>query len=219
LAISFLSLTHLQDDEIDYTGMFDNVPTALLRLFVLLTTENFPGVMMPAYRVKHSSFAYFGMFLATSLFFIVPMQVAVCMVSACALSVKVLGELSVCCLSVGFVPVRSCSLHEPTLPQDAFWTATKDLVKKDRKKERKKLIEAFNFLGQNTVRSVSLSLSLSLSLFVSVSLSTSLSLSLSLNLSLFSLRLERNEASVCPRLTAQTRMGTASSTRRRGWSS
>ncbi len=31
--------------------------------------------------------------------------------------------------------------------QDSFWSMTKMLVKKDRKKERKKLIEAFNFLG------------------------------------------------------------------------
>jgi hypothetical protein len=54
----------------------------MLRLFVLLTTENYPGVMFPAYRVTQSSFSFFGIFVVAGTFFIVPMQLTVVMVIA-----------------------------------------------------------------------------------------------------------------------------------------
>ena len=40
-------------DEIDYTGMCDNVLVAMMYLFVLITTQNYPCIMMPAYRISH----------------------------------------------------------------------------------------------------------------------------------------------------------------------
>ena len=70
--------------------------------------------MFPAYRAAQRSFIFFGIFITSCLFFIVPMIL--------------------------------------TMVMDAFWAMTKKLVKKDRKKERKKLIEAFNFLGEKRER-------------------------------------------------------------------
>ncbi len=41
-------------DEIDYTGMCDNVLVAMMYLFVLITTQNYPTIMMPVHTVPPS---------------------------------------------------------------------------------------------------------------------------------------------------------------------
>lgn len=43
----------------------------------LVTTENYPDVMMPAYRRNWESFIFFGLFLVIGVFYIVPMSLAI----------------------------------------------------------------------------------------------------------------------------------------------
>lgn len=93
---------------VDYNGAFDDPVIAFIRMFVLVTTENYPDIMMPAYNHNKASFVFFALFLVIGVFYILPMLLAVVM--------------------------------------DSYLSATGKQVKKDRKKERKKLIEAFNFL-------------------------------------------------------------------------
>lgn len=68
-------------DEVDFTGSFDHVGIGFIRLFVLVTTENYPDVMLPAYRENKRSFVFFGVFLVFGVFYILPMLLAVVMVS------------------------------------------------------------------------------------------------------------------------------------------
>eukprot|EP00047_Mylnosiga_fluctuans_P018913 m.76400 g.76400 ORF g.76400 m.76400 type:complete len:921 (+) comp7870_c1_seq1:54-2816(+) len=95
-------------DDVNYEGAFDDVLKGSLYLFILTTTQNFPAVMMPAYRQSSASIIFFNGFLIIGIFYLVPMFTAIIM--------------------------------------DAFWKATARQVKKDRRKERKKLVEAFNYM-------------------------------------------------------------------------
>ncbi len=47
----------------DGGGDFDDIPRALLALFVMLTTANFPDVMLPAYRDSRAACFFFIAFL------------------------------------------------------------------------------------------------------------------------------------------------------------
>ena len=67
-------------DELDFSGSFDHIGIALIRLFVLVTTENYPDVMMPAYRESNMAFIFFGLFLVIGVFYILPMLLAIVMV-------------------------------------------------------------------------------------------------------------------------------------------
>eukprot|EP00042_Codosiga_hollandica_P046947 m.502148 g.502148 ORF g.502148 m.502148 type:complete len:1088 (+) comp57336_c1_seq4:84-3347(+) len=62
--------------EVDLTGIFDDLIPAFIHLFVLLTTENYPDVMMPAFRSTARSFVFFGSFVCIGVFFILPMMLA-----------------------------------------------------------------------------------------------------------------------------------------------
>ena len=68
-------------DNVDNTGAFNNMGNAMIQLFTFITTENFPDAMMPAFRAHQRSFVYFGVYEMTSIFFILPMVLAVVMVS------------------------------------------------------------------------------------------------------------------------------------------
>ncbi|XP_023932786.1 uncharacterized protein LOC106174392 isoform X2 [Lingula anatina] len=60
-----------------YTGAFDNIGIAALRLFVLLTTENYPDLMVPAYDKQHANFIYFGIYLYVGVFFLTAILLAI----------------------------------------------------------------------------------------------------------------------------------------------
>ncbi|XP_071834733.1 uncharacterized protein [Apostichopus japonicus] len=60
-----------------YTGSFDNVAITFLRLFVLLSTENYPEVMIPAYSQSKVTFIYFGIFLFVGVFFLTAILLAI----------------------------------------------------------------------------------------------------------------------------------------------
>lgn len=71
-----------------YTGVFDNIAIAFLRLFVLLTSENYPDVMVPAFTVFKINFFYFGIFLYVGVFFLTAVLLAIVVDSYWALSKK-----------------------------------------------------------------------------------------------------------------------------------
>ncbi|XP_030854181.1 uncharacterized protein LOC115929441 isoform X2 [Strongylocentrotus purpuratus] len=60
-----------------YVGAFDHVGITSLRLFVLLSTENYPDLMIPAYRTSHWNFLYFGIFLFVGVFFLTAIILAI----------------------------------------------------------------------------------------------------------------------------------------------
>ncbi|PIK51700.1 putative two pore calcium channel protein 1 isoform X3 [Apostichopus japonicus] len=60
-----------------YTGSFDNVAITFLRLFVLLSTENYPEVMIPAYSQSKVTFIYFGIFFFVGVFFLTAILLAI----------------------------------------------------------------------------------------------------------------------------------------------
>ena len=70
-------------DDTDYGGMFDSIGPTLVHFFILLSTENYPDVMMGAYRAHRRNFTFFGAFLIFSIFFVTPMILALMMVCAC----------------------------------------------------------------------------------------------------------------------------------------
>lgn len=56
---------------------FDHFGVAALQVFVLLTTENYPEIMMPAFNVTEWSFFYFGLFLYVGVFFLTAIVLAI----------------------------------------------------------------------------------------------------------------------------------------------
>ncbi|XP_033096631.1 uncharacterized protein LOC117100901 isoform X2 [Anneissia japonica] len=60
-----------------YHGAFNNVAITFLRLFVLLSTENYPEIMIPAYIGNHFSFFYFGIYLFVGVFFLTAILLAI----------------------------------------------------------------------------------------------------------------------------------------------
>ena len=59
-----------------YKGAFDNVAIAMLRLFVLVTTENYPEFMQPAYSSDPSAVFFFASFLYFGIFVLLAMLLA-----------------------------------------------------------------------------------------------------------------------------------------------
>ncbi|XP_074663159.1 uncharacterized protein LOC141915498 isoform X3 [Tubulanus polymorphus] len=60
-----------------YHGNFDHVGYGILRLFALLTTENYPAFMMPAYGANTLNFFFFGIFLYAGVFFLLAILLAI----------------------------------------------------------------------------------------------------------------------------------------------
>lgn len=56
---------------------FSTMWNSFLSLFVLLTTANFPDVMMPAYRTNQSYALFFVVFLVINLYFLLNIMLAV----------------------------------------------------------------------------------------------------------------------------------------------
>ena len=56
---------------------FPTIPDAMFNLLVLLTTANYPDVMMPAYKVSRLYVIFFIAFLVIGLFFLMNMLLAV----------------------------------------------------------------------------------------------------------------------------------------------
>lgn len=56
---------------------FDNFGIAALHVFVLLTTENYPELMLPAFNITEWSFIYFGSFLYVGVFFLTSIVLAI----------------------------------------------------------------------------------------------------------------------------------------------
>ncbi|XP_065051718.1 two pore calcium channel protein 1-like [Rhopilema esculentum] len=65
------------EEEATYKGAFDNVGIAILRLFVLLSTENYPEIMLPALRKNKLNFFYFGVFVFFGGFFLTAILLAI----------------------------------------------------------------------------------------------------------------------------------------------
>lgn len=68
---------YVRSEEKVYHGAFDDVAYGMLRLFVLLSTENFPEVMLPALRVESAYFVYFGLFVFVGVFFLTAILLAI----------------------------------------------------------------------------------------------------------------------------------------------
>ncbi|XP_077989811.1 two pore calcium channel protein 1-like [Glandiceps talaboti] len=60
-----------------YTGAFDQIGIAALRLFVLLTTENYPDFMLPSYSNNQYSFFYFAIFIFVGVFLLLAIMLAI----------------------------------------------------------------------------------------------------------------------------------------------
>lgn len=68
---------YVDDEEIVYKGTFNHVGFGMLRLFVLLSTENYPEVMLPALREHSANFIYFGFFVFVGVFFLTAILLAI----------------------------------------------------------------------------------------------------------------------------------------------
>lgn len=67
-----------QDDETGrYKGQFSNCLLAFVRMFVLITTENYPAVMLPAYDYHNASFIYFMVFIYFGVFILMSILLAI----------------------------------------------------------------------------------------------------------------------------------------------
>eukprot|EP00794_Sanderia_malayensis_P017536 gene17536-19286_t len=66
-----------EGSESTYIGAFDNLGTAMLRLFVLLSTENYPEIMLPALRKDKSNFFFFGVYVFFGGFFLTAILLAI----------------------------------------------------------------------------------------------------------------------------------------------
>ncbi|CAH1261386.1 TPCN1 [Branchiostoma lanceolatum] len=60
-----------------YTGVFDQIGTSSLQLFVLLSTENYPDFMMQAFDKDNAAFLYFGIFLYVGVYFLAAILLAI----------------------------------------------------------------------------------------------------------------------------------------------
>ncbi|KAI8479336.1 hypothetical protein Bbelb_429390, partial [Branchiostoma belcheri] len=60
-----------------YTGVFDQIGTSSLQLFVLLSTENYPDFMMQAFDKNRAAFLYFGIFLYVGVYFLAAILLAI----------------------------------------------------------------------------------------------------------------------------------------------
>ncbi|CAH1793102.1 unnamed protein product [Owenia fusiformis] len=60
-----------------YTGAYDHILIGALRLFALLSTENYPELMIPAYSVNNANFFYFGIFLYFGVFILTTVLLAI----------------------------------------------------------------------------------------------------------------------------------------------
>ncbi|XP_071963410.1 uncharacterized protein [Antedon mediterranea] len=60
-----------------YFGAFNNIGVSFLRMFVLLSTENYPEIMIPAYIPNPFSFFYFGIYLFVGVFFLTAILLAI----------------------------------------------------------------------------------------------------------------------------------------------
>ncbi|XP_048579901.1 sodium channel protein type 11 subunit alpha isoform X2 [Nematostella vectensis] len=65
------------DNEKVYNGTFNHIGLGMLRLFVLLSTENFPEVMLPAMRTHGSFFFFFGFYVFVGVFFLTAILLAI----------------------------------------------------------------------------------------------------------------------------------------------
>jgi len=68
---------YVEDEEKVYKGAFNHVAFGMLKLFVLLSTENFPEVMLPALRVHPAYIIYFGLFVFFGVFFLTAILLAI----------------------------------------------------------------------------------------------------------------------------------------------
>jgi hypothetical protein len=91
-----------------YRDGFHNIGIAAVNLFVLFTTENYPGFIFPSYASSPASWLFFGIFISIGVFLLAPLLLAVI--------------------------------------ADLYWEYNKKHVKKERTKQRKLLIEAWNLL-------------------------------------------------------------------------
>nr|XP_039267523.1 voltage-dependent P/Q-type calcium channel subunit alpha-1A-like isoform X1 [Styela clava] len=60
-----------------YSGAFDHVAIASLHMFVLMSTENYPDVIIPAYDVSVANFFYFMFYLYAGVFFLTAILLAI----------------------------------------------------------------------------------------------------------------------------------------------
>ncbi|XP_062498829.1 two pore calcium channel protein 1-like isoform X2 [Corticium candelabrum] len=60
-----------------YKGAFDNVGIAALRLFVLITTENYPSLIFPTYLRRARSWFFFGAFIYIGVFILTAILLAI----------------------------------------------------------------------------------------------------------------------------------------------
>ncbi|XP_078590275.1 uncharacterized protein LOC144870285 isoform X5 [Branchiostoma floridae x Branchiostoma japonicum] len=70
-------ITCTDNDPDVYTGVFDQIGTSSLQLFVLLSTENYPDFMMKAFDKERAAFLYFGIFLYVGVYFLAAILLAI----------------------------------------------------------------------------------------------------------------------------------------------
>ncbi|CAD5121091.1 DgyrCDS9631 [Dimorphilus gyrociliatus] len=63
--------------DIPHNDYFDSIQQSFVSLFVLLTTANYPDVMMPAYNAHRINAAFFIVYLAIELYFLMNLMLAV----------------------------------------------------------------------------------------------------------------------------------------------
>ncbi|XP_057304377.1 uncharacterized protein LOC130641552 isoform X3 [Hydractinia symbiolongicarpus] len=66
-----------KEEENPYIGAFDHIVIAMLRLLVLLSTENYPTFMLPAFRHNQANFFFFGTFVFVGVFFLTAILLAI----------------------------------------------------------------------------------------------------------------------------------------------
>eukprot|EP00049_Salpingoeca_infusionum_P022612 m.7754 g.7754 ORF g.7754 m.7754 type:complete len:1336 (+) comp5285_c0_seq1:130-4137(+) len=62
--------------EYTFEGAFDNILIATVHMFTLVTTENYPEIMMPIYRRHAGGFIFFCIFFLLGVFYVLPMSLA-----------------------------------------------------------------------------------------------------------------------------------------------
>ena len=77
VAVHLFGLIYEETEDDVYKGQFSNVGLAFIRLFVLITTENFPDVMKPAYSFHPATFIYFVVFIYVGVFILLSILLAV----------------------------------------------------------------------------------------------------------------------------------------------
>ena len=77
IAVHIYGEIYETSDSETYQGEFSNAALAFIRMFVLITTENYPDVMLPVYEYHHVTFIYFVVFIYFGVFILMSILLAI----------------------------------------------------------------------------------------------------------------------------------------------